>query len=182
VDCRQKLQWAESEGGPAVPKAVIQHERPLDIVYFGNSFAVETGAENLAFFKLRDGCRSTNMVASCCHTTMMVDNPGYQEQAVLAFVDILAGLETEPIDFSLYGFCDDFPQDKRKKLRTDKPQLGSPSKGSADWGDASWAARVVGAVSLPDVTNLKLTNFQEVLREKNGNITYLGLEEGAEIH
>jgi hypothetical protein len=96
---------ATTKGGPQLPIEVLEYTRPLDLSYHSNNFKIESGTNNLRFFKLRESSGSTNCVATCCHTTMMVDHPAYQKKAVLLFPDVLkqTKYETEPIDFSFYG-------------------------------------------------------------------------------
>jgi hypothetical protein len=117
VDCRQKCIWANAKGGPALPAAVLRYEKPLELRYMSNRFVMIKGEDNVDFFKLRDGCRSTNCVSTCCFTTLLVDNPGYQEKSVLIFPEICklqTELPLEPITF--IGFANDFPKDKLAAL------------------------------------------------------------------
>eukprot|EP01051_Picozoa_sp_SAG22_P000189 SAG22_NODE_4_length_44774_cov_362.122149_10_plen_167_part_00 len=75
-DCRQKNLWAQNQGGPRVPAACVSRERPMDLIYYANSFSVLKGQPQLEFFKLREGAGSTNCVTACCKTTILVDHVG----------------------------------------------------------------------------------------------------------
>ena len=79
INPRQKLRWATSRGGPELPKEVIDFLRPLDLCYIGNYFKVEKKSKGkIAFFRLRNSApdrTSTNLVATCCNTTMLIEHP-----------------------------------------------------------------------------------------------------------
>ena len=77
---RQKLRWATTQGGPELPKEVIDFQRPLDLCYFPNYFKAEKKPEaKIGFFKLRSSSApdrtSINLVATCCNTTMLIEHP-----------------------------------------------------------------------------------------------------------
>merc|ERR1712080_484003 len=46
--------------------------------YFHNDLKVERGQENIKAYNVREGCLSTNYVATCCHSTLVIDNPFYK--------------------------------------------------------------------------------------------------------
>ena len=97
IDCKQKLDWAAAQGGPLLPPEVQHYERPLDLVYFSNSLLVERGKELLTFNRLRDEKRSLNCVASCCHTVICIDHPGYRGLSLLVLRDVVQLHTTDPV-------------------------------------------------------------------------------------
>ena len=58
---------------------MVSFDAPMDLVYFPNAFRVDKGAEHVAFYRLRPDARSINLVSTCCHTTLLVDNVNYHE-------------------------------------------------------------------------------------------------------
>jgi len=59
----------------------------MDGTYWPNDLEVIRGKENLRGFLLREGMHSTRLVATCCHTTLMVDHPFYEGKVCLVFRD-----------------------------------------------------------------------------------------------
>jgi hypothetical protein len=105
--------WAHGKGGPALPEAVLNYNKALELRYLCNRFVVTKGEDKLGFFKLRESARSTNCVCACCFTTLIIDNANYNQKAVLIFPEVSAlqtELPLEPITF--VGFANDFPADK----------------------------------------------------------------------
>lgn len=174
-DCRQKCLWAQSIGGPALPSACISREKPMDLIYFQNKMVVTKGADKLDFFKLRDGANSTNMVSSCCKTTMLVDHPGYAGERVLLFPDIIrlrSDLTLAPPSDNLGGFQNDWPASDRSAALA---RLASLSKlASCKRDDPGLSGDV------PDELRGKTTTFQAIEKSRGG-FKIIGLEEGAEI-
>ena len=140
VDCRQKCRWAQAQGGPPLPADVVSFDAPLDLVYFPNAFRVDKGAEHVAFYRLRPDARSINLVSTCCHTTLLVDNVNYHEakdmeaddgMQVLLFPAVIK-LSTNMIDLTSasLNFATDFPPDKlaalEAALSANPPPLAPP--------------------------------------------------------
>jgi len=78
VDCIGKLRQLEKHGGPAVPADIMSHDTCL-VLYYAHDKMVVTGKENLTFTTVRKNSTSTNCVASCCHTALVVDTPFYHQ-------------------------------------------------------------------------------------------------------
>ena len=81
-DCRQALSWAQIQGGPKLPS-----HRPIEAIYFGNDIIIESGKENLQWYKLRKEGNSIRWVARCCFTTMVVHHPAYMNRIFATFSD-----------------------------------------------------------------------------------------------
>ena len=92
-DCRQALEWAHQNGGPK-----LRNDRPPEVIYFGNDILVESGKENLKWFKLRDEGTSMRWVAECCFTTMVFVSPFYLDKIFATYSDIVEYDETIPRD------------------------------------------------------------------------------------
>jgi hypothetical protein len=63
----------------------------------GRSWDVMRGQENLKCFLLREGMQCNRMVATCCHTCMIVDHPFYEEK----FCAVLDGESDDPHRFKI---------------------------------------------------------------------------------
>ena len=79
VDCLAKCVMCASMGGPEVPAPVALHDSCLKLHYYHDKLDVLSGKDKLTFTKLREGSKTINCVASCCHTCMLVDNPFYHQ-------------------------------------------------------------------------------------------------------
>ena len=112
-DCRQALGWAQIQGGPKLPSY-----RPVEAIYFGNDILVESGKQNLQWYKLREGGSSIRWVARCCFTTMVVYHPVYMDKIFLTFSDVIKYGDDIPMDIE--SACriqmKDYPKDMVKDL------------------------------------------------------------------
>jgi hypothetical protein len=89
-DCRAALKWCEKKGGPRCPEIV-------DGTYWPNDWDVMRGKEHLKCYLLREGMQSNRMVATCCHTCLLVDHPFYEEKVCL----VLDGEADDPHRFKV---------------------------------------------------------------------------------
>lgn len=78
VDCFQHLEWASVNGGPQVP--IIP-----TLSYWENDLVVEKGEDLLQVVLLREKGESLRLVSTCCHSTLMVDNPAYNGVMFMLF-------------------------------------------------------------------------------------------------
>merc|ERR1711872_2987 len=92
-DCRQALQWAELQGGPAAPRMLA------DLWYFQNNFSFRIGRQNTKWVKLRERGNSVRCVTTCCYTTIMAHHPFYQNNVVMVMADA-AKMDVPEIDIS----------------------------------------------------------------------------------
>eukprot|EP01052_Picozoa_sp_SAG31_P009042 SAG31_NODE_467_length_15267_cov_13.792919_18_plen_129_part_00 len=69
----------------------------VDGTYWPNDWDVMRGKEHLKCYYLREGMQSNRMVATCCHTCMIVDHPFYEEKVCL----VLDGEADDPHRFKI---------------------------------------------------------------------------------
>jgi len=77
VDCLQRINWCEQQGGPKVPLEHAERKVPIPLIYMANRFQVLRGADKLSFYKLRDDAECSMCITTCCHTLMFADHPCY---------------------------------------------------------------------------------------------------------
>ena len=118
VDCYQHLGWAASQGGPACPQIPR-------LSYWANDLLEVTGEEHMKVFVLRDGLgsargQSQRCVATCCHSTLLVDHPAYAGNVCMVFEHACSlSSDALPIDARIY-MCD--WSESRGKLAASLPQ------------------------------------------------------------
>jgi len=78
VDCFQHLERASVNGGPPVP--IIP-----TLSYWENDLVVEKGEDLLQVVLLRENGESLRLVSTCCHSTLLVDNPAYNGVMFMLF-------------------------------------------------------------------------------------------------
>ena len=78
VNCSQHLEWASIMGGPSVP--ILQ-----TLSYWDNDIVIIRGEENLRVIVLRENGHSKRATAKCCFSTLMVDNPFYNDVMLKIF-------------------------------------------------------------------------------------------------
>jgi hypothetical protein len=78
VDCFQHLEWAAVNGGPQVSTIPT-------LSYWENDLVVEKGEDLLQVVLLREKGESLRLVSTCCHSTLMVDNPAYNGVMFMLF-------------------------------------------------------------------------------------------------
>jgi len=123
MDCVQKMLWCENQGGPAVPHAVAKHRAPVILKYVDNRFEVVQGQDRLRFFKIREGASSTNCVADCCHTLMLVDHPCYEGNTLLTFPEVSTWHGLKERDYQIYFWVKDLCEEDYLKLEPKLPGM-----------------------------------------------------------
>lgn len=78
VDCFQHLEWASARGGPTSP--IIP-----TLSYWENDLIIERGEDLLEVVLLREKGKSLRLVSTCCHSTLMIDNPAYNGVIFMLF-------------------------------------------------------------------------------------------------
>lgn len=151
-DCRQKCLWAAGQGGPKLHSHVVSFDRPMDLVYYCNAFTVQ-GQEHLSFFRLRADSKSTNCLATCCNSIVMVDHPAYDGKAVLLFPEVLQLQLASPPSFVLYSEDWALHTEKLDLLRTSSPHLCRGQTDLTPFRTARNALSPLGTSALPTSKN-----------------------------
>ncbi|MGE0860868.1 MAG: hypothetical protein AB7I01_14740 [Gammaproteobacteria bacterium] len=88
-DCRQRgLIAAGRDSANALPPAVRNFERGIDLYYFGNALVVDVEARALLeFSKLRADANNTTAMAACCGTLMCGAHPAYLGRSISVNAD-----------------------------------------------------------------------------------------------
>merc|ERR1712141_204868 len=91
--------------------------RPLDLWHFGNDISVASGKKKLKWYKLRENGKSIRWVSQCCHTTMVVHHPGYENKIFMVMADSveMGGDISEELDVVFRGQMKDYPKSKLKE-------------------------------------------------------------------
>jgi len=178
VDCFAKNEYYAGLGGPQLPPRFANRELPLVLNYWDNCLKV-TGKDKLAFTKIREGCASTNAIASCCNTVMFIDHPAYAGNGVMTFNTIVPAQNAEECKARLRVYTADYPADRLAKL----PELPNAWKdpatgaftGTGDWPTefGAWAETMKGMSSSDG------ESFSDLMAAAGG-FTVLGLPEGDE--
>lgn len=152
--------------------------KPLLLSYFANKMRVK-GKQFIAFNKLRKGAASTNMVASCCGTLLVVDHPGYACRQVLMFPEFTPLADAKAVA----PFCRVFVKDWQEKELAKLPKLPSEyvdhKSGEVRTSKAvleRFAREKAANGKTKDATKQGVT-FQDLLQEKGGKVEILGLPE-----
>merc|ERR1712183_966990 len=83
---------------------------------------IERGQERIRLFILRETGQSIRFVSTCCHSTLLVHHPFYQNNLVMVLSQG-AKLNVPIIEKKMRVTMKDFPKDKIDQL---KPFLGNP--------------------------------------------------------
>ena len=119
VDCNDAFRWAQTKGGPK-PSG---DGWASDSWYFENDITILSGEEHIKFYLLQEGYLTKRMVATCCHSTLCGDHPGYLGNVCITYGDFLQSGNFMP---QLMRFCiDDVPEDKRQFLKDTDFEFGS---------------------------------------------------------
>ena len=88
-DCRQRgLISASKRPENALPDAVANYERGVDLVYFANALIVDDASrELLEFSKLTEDGFNTTAMSSCCGTLMCGIHPMYEGTTISVNAD-----------------------------------------------------------------------------------------------
>lgn len=80
-DCRQAREFEATRGGPK------SHSPLSTLAYFPNDITLDQSIEDVSeiieVVTLREGGRSSRLVARCCRSTIAVDHPGYGGKLVM---------------------------------------------------------------------------------------------------
>ena len=100
-DCALRQEWTIKNSG--LEDKVI---KPFHVYYFGNAITKVEGVNLLKTYKLRETTKTTMLVAECCNSILMADNPAYLGQVV--------GVGAQFTDDS----CNDLPRVTRLSIET----------------------------------------------------------------
>ena len=111
-DCRQRgLISASKSPSNALPEAVENFERGVDLVYFANAFIVDEESRNLLeFSKLTDESFNTTAMSKCCGTLMCGTHPMYEGNTISVNADSCRVTTTSPIPLQTVVFASDAPE------------------------------------------------------------------------
>ncbi|CAE7943199.1 unnamed protein product [Symbiodinium necroappetens] len=174
--------WSCEAGGVEYPPGYGVHGTglPMHLVYFDNQLDVQKGRERIAFNRLRDDARSTNMIASCCKALLCVEHPGYVGQSVLLFPDFITILGVPPLlPPACRIFIKDWPADAYAKLPP-KPGIWweeGKMYGHSEQHKALAGKSVEGMLQAMPLSAIGET-FQQLLEAVGGKVEVLGLPEG----
>jgi len=123
VDCLERLTWCQKQGGPKLPKELVERRVPPTLLYMDNQFEVLKGLENLEVCKLRADQATRNCIATCCHTHMLCEAPPYNGNCVSSFPDACSWLGVEASSLQLYSFVGDWDPAEYPKLEPKLPGI-----------------------------------------------------------
>jgi len=103
-DCRFKVlnceerKWGTGCNGPRLPTRVKTYHRGLHLTYFKthgiSNSVIDKLTDSCIFSKIRPNAASTNMIAKCCGTIMVIDH-WYYDQRVFMVIDDVARFSTQ---------------------------------------------------------------------------------------
>jgi hypothetical protein len=170
-----KIRYMADMGEYEVPEQV-----PVLVYYFDNKLTVVRGAEKLDFYKLIEEAHIVNMFTSCCHTFLMSRHPLFGQTAVSVlasegyrsrFTNIV---HQKPI---LRFFGNQLPEEERKKLKHDIPDLCRDSKDAMVGDREGWETvyhEFFRKVSAPIAENLEGQTFEDILENNGEPVLVLG--------
>lgn len=177
-DCRQKVTWSlANDRSPSTESSVIPPVQRA--VYFENAIARTEG--NLQPTLLRDGGRSTFLVATCCSSVLAISHPAYAGK-VFMVIEAAARIEGSVPEPLARIYLKDHSVEDRGPL----PPVECPSFRSddADIDEARKVyrpvfARPIAAAAASNGTNELYTLEELMSRLPPTNV--LGLQEGASV-
>ena len=112
-DCRQRgLISASKNPGSALPDAVANFERGVDLVYFANALIVdEASQELLEFTKLTADAFNTTMMSTCCGTQLCGTHPLYEGTTISVNTDNCRVTTSSSIPLQVVAFTCDIPDE-----------------------------------------------------------------------
>ncbi len=118
VDCRQRgLISARKRAGNALPEAVANFERGVDLVYFANAFIVDEAAQELLeFSKLTEDAYNTTAMSTCCGTLMCGTHPLYKGTTISVNADSCRVTSPSNVPLQTVLFACDIPDAARAAL------------------------------------------------------------------
>ena len=158
VDCNDAFRWAVTQGGPE-PSG---RGWASDSWYFENDITVLSGDEHIKFYLLQEGYCTKRMVATCCHSTLCGDHPGYAGKVCITYGDFL---ESGVYMQQKMRFCiDDVPEDKRELLPATNFEHGSCPNASEEHIGKIMALAEVAFADPPSTKEGK--TIQQLIEEK----------------
>ena len=112
----------------ALPKALADYSRGVDLFYFANALIVQDDSRRLLeFSKLREDAFNVTAMTQCCGTVMCGIHRAFEGGAIWATPDSCSITGASDMAPQFYLFANDFPADKCLKLplRNSIPTLGS---------------------------------------------------------
>lgn len=126
-DCRARLAYCESLGGPKMMQLP-------QLLYFPNDIRVLSGKDLLTCFKTNELSATPNVMSTCCNTWLLAVHPFYQGRLTVTFHRDNADPETkvdsgaasqfenlQPVPGIAYRFCE---QDLTKEFIKEHPYKG----------------------------------------------------------
>ena len=168
-DCRQRgLISARKRPGNALPNAVANFERGVDLVYFANALVVdEASHELLEFTKLTADAFNTTMMSTCCGTLLCGTHPLYEGTTISVNTDSCRVTTSSSMPLQAVAFTCDIPDEYAEAItrRSKVPmifnlyeELESPA-----------VKALVSAVTTPisySASALATTNFEKLCAAK----------------
>jgi hypothetical protein len=117
-DCRQRgLISASKNPGNALPNAVANFERGIDLVYFANALIVdEASQELLEFTKLTEDAFNTTMMSTCCGTLLCGTHPLYEGTTISVNTDSCRVTTSSSMPLQAVAFTCDIPDEHAKAI------------------------------------------------------------------
>jgi len=176
VDCYDKNMWSCRACGVDAPSVLETHGtgKGCDLRYWPNKMTV-TGKEHLKFMRLREGARSTNMIADCCKTVLCCDNPFYKGSIFLTWPEYLpeAGVpELDPPRMRVQP--QDWTEEEFAKL---SPKLSLREGYRTKEADECLNEFIKICTETPVTEDMAGDSFQDLLAAAGGDIITLGLPE-----
>ena len=117
-DCRQRgLISASKNPGNALPSAVANFERGIDLVYFANALIVdEASQELLEFTKLTEDAFNTTMMSTCCGTLLCGTHPLYEGTTISVNTDSCRVTTSSSMPLQAVAFTCDIPDEHAEAI------------------------------------------------------------------
>jgi len=122
-DCRQRgLISASISPGNALPDAVLQYERGIDLLYFANALIVDAASRQLLeFSKLTPDGSNTTAMSACCGTLMCGAHPLYQGNSISVNADSCRVATPSRLRVQAIVFACDAPADRVEEMERRSP-------------------------------------------------------------
>ena len=112
-DCRQRgLISASKNPDNALPDAVANFERGIDLVYFANAFIVDEASRALLeFSKLTADAFNTTAMSTCCGTLLCCTHPMYEGTTISVNADSCRVTTSSSLPLQAVVFASDIPEE-----------------------------------------------------------------------
>ncbi|MEH6591529.1 MAG: hypothetical protein V7746_14810 [Halioglobus sp.] len=169
-DCRQRgLISASKRPENALPDAVENFERGVDLAYFTNSLIVdEISQELLEFSKLTPEGNNTTAMSTCCGTLMCGTHPLYDGKTISVNVDSCRVKVQSEIPVQAVVFACDAPEEKAVLIA--KNSLIPVIFDIVSSLENAVMQSFIGAITAPIPSEVQLagsTNFEELCASKS---------------